>query len=123
LTKKANQDSLVQTRSGKVNSVAFVFSFSTLFSESSRLTRIFLFYCIGFQSNRSVRGRGKGKSSGATNTSDRPGSRFNSKYFGEKIIRILDERKRKIIQDRGFDILLKYDGCSTTKGFVQWIAD
>lgn len=74
-------------------------------------------------SNRCVRGRGKGKSSGAASTSDRPGSRFNSKYFGEKIIANLDERKRKIIQDRGFGILLEYDGYSAPKGFVQWIAD
>jgi hypothetical protein len=35
----------------------------------------------------------------------------------------LDERKRKIIRDRGFGILQKYDGCSAPKGFVQWIAD
>jgi hypothetical protein len=35
----------------------------------------------------------------------------------------LDERKRKIIQDRGFGILLEYAGYSAPKGFVQWIAD
>jgi hypothetical protein len=35
----------------------------------------------------------------------------------------LDKCNRKIIQDHGFGILLKYDGCSAPKGFVQWIAD
>ena len=61
--------------------------------------------------------------SGAAGTSERPGSRFNSKYFGEKIIAKLDERKKKIIRHHGFGILLEYDGCSAPRGFVQWIAD
>jgi len=30
----------------------------------------------------------------------------------------LDERKKKIIGDQGFGILLEYDGCSAPKGFV-----
>lgn len=35
----------------------------------------------------------------------------------------MDERKRKIIKDHGFGILLQYDGCSVPRGFVQWLAD
>jgi len=94
-----------------------------MFTEFSSLTRIFiLFFCIGFQINRTVRGRGKGKSSAAASTSERASSRFNSKYFGEIIVK-LDERKKKIIRDQGFGTLLEYDGCSAPRGFVQWIAD
>ena len=94
-----------------------------MFTEFSSLTRIFiLFFCIGFQINRTVRDRGKGKSSVAASTSERASSRLNSKYFGEIIVK-LDERKKKIIWDQGFGILLEYDGCSTPRGFVQWIAD
>ncbi|XP_066382594.1 uncharacterized protein [Miscanthus floridulus] len=72
--------------------------------------------------NRTIRGRGKGKSSAAASTSERASSRFNSKYFGEIIMK-LDERKKKIIRDHGFGTLLEYDGCSAPRGFVQWIAD
>ena len=94
-----------------------------MFTEFSSLTRIFiLFFCIGFQINRTVRGRGKGKSSAAASTSERASSRFNSKYFGEIIVK-LDERKKKIIWDQGFGILLEYDGCSAPRGFVQCIVD
>ena len=35
----------------------------------------------------------------------------------------MDERKKKIIRDHGFGILLEYDGCSVPRNFVQWIAD
>ena len=65
-----------------------------MFTKFSSLTGIFiLFFCIGFQINRTVRGRGKGKSSAAASTSERASSRFNSKYFGEIIVK-LDERKK-----------------------------
>jgi len=89
-----------------------------MFTKFSSLTGIFiLFFCIGFQINRTARGRGKGKSSAAASTSERASSRFNSKYFEEIIIK-LDERKKKIIWDQGFGILLEYDGCSAPRGFV-----
>jgi len=94
-----------------------------MFTKFSSLTRIFiLFFCIGFQINRTIRGRGKRKSSAAASTLERASSRFNSKYFEEIIVK-LDEHKKKIVQDQGFGILLEYDGCSTPRGFVQWIAD
>ena len=35
----------------------------------------------------------------------------------------MDERKKKIIRDHGFGILLEYDGCSMPRNFVQWIVD
>jgi len=69
-----------------------------------------------------VRRKSRGKSSGAANTTERASSRFNSRYFGE-IVAKLDDRKKKIIQDHDFGILLEYDGCSAPRGFVQWIAD
>jgi len=69
-----------------------------------------------------VRGRGRGRATGTGSTSERAGSRFNSKYFGE-IIAQLDDRKKDIVRDRGFGILLQYDGCSAPKGFIQWISD
>jgi len=52
-----------------------------------------------------VRGRGRGRATGTGSTSERAGSRFNSKYFGE-IIAQLDDRKKDIVRDRGFGILL-----------------
>ena len=69
-----------------------------------------------------MRGRGRGRATGTGSTSERAGSRFNSKYFGE-IIAQLDDRKKDIVRDRGFGILLQYDGCSAPKGFIQWISD
>ena len=47
----------------------------------------------------------------------------NNKYFGQIIRDELDERKKSIIRDHGFGILLEYDGCSVPRNFVQWIAD
>ena len=69
-----------------------------------------------------MRGRGRGRATGTGSTSERAGSRFYSKYFGE-IIAQLDDRKKDIVRDRGFGILLQYDGCSAPKGFIQWISD
>lgn len=73
---------------------------------------------------RDVKGTGKGKSTAiaAESSSAKAGSRCSNKYFGEKISK-LDERKRNIIRDHGFGILLEYDGCSVSRNFVQWIAD
>ncbi|XP_066327248.1 uncharacterized protein [Miscanthus floridulus] len=60
--------------------------------------------CAGM-STRSVRGRGRGRATSTRSTSERAGSRFNSKYFGE-IIAQLDDRKKDIVRDHGFGILL-----------------
>ena len=35
----------------------------------------------------------------------------------------MDDRKKDIVRDRRFGILLQYDGCSAPEGFIQWIAD
>lgn len=71
--------------------------------------------------SQSGRGSSRRRSSVRAGSSATPGSRFNCKYFAE-IIKKLDDRK-KIIEARGFGVLLDYDGCSAPRGFVQWIAD
>ena len=35
----------------------------------------------------------------------------------------MDDRKKNIIRDHGFGILLEYDGCLVPRIFVQWLAD
>ena len=35
----------------------------------------------------------------------------------------MDDRKKNIIREHGFGILLEYDGCLVPRVFVQWLAD
>lgn len=79
------------------------------------------------QSPRNLRSRAQAKPSAAAGPSgkkkEKVGSRFNSKYFANDIIAKLDDRKRKIITDYGFGVLLEFDGCAVPKRLVRWIAD
>ena len=95
--------------------------FDTMFSEFmiSFITRN-LFH--RFQNIRNVKAAGKEKSTVGNSTSGTAGSRWNNRYFGG-IIRKLDDRKKNIIREHGFGILLEYDGCLVPRVFVQWLAD
>ena len=75
-----------------------------------------------FQNIRNVKAAGKEKSTVGNSTSGTAGSRWNNRYFGG-IIRKLDDRKKNIIREHGFRILLEYDGCLVPRVFVQWLAD
>jgi len=77
-----------------------------------------LFFSLVFKNTRDVKGTVKGKSTADESSSGKAGSRCNSKYFGHKI-RELDERKKKIIRDHGFGILLEYDGCSVPRNKIH----
>lgn len=83
---------------------------------------ISFYFVLVFQKSRHVQGKGKGKSFAGESSSSVPSSRCNNTYFGE-IVHALDDRKKDIIRERGFGILLEYNGCSVPRSFVQWIAD